>query len=55
MLRVTGFAASHPDDELAASLQAAINDDLTDQEKAKMDTLVDVVLSVTMTTKRLRS
>lgn len=38
VLRVTGLAASHPDDELAASLEAAINDDLTDQEKAKMGT-----------------
>jgi hypothetical protein len=45
VLRVTGLAASQPDDELAAELKAAINDDLTDEEKSKIDVRVAVVPS----------
>lgn len=43
MLRVTGLAASQPNKELAALLKAAINSDLTDEEKARIDLKVAVV------------
>ncbi|KAF1357152.1 TPR-like protein [Lizonia empirigonia] len=45
VLRVTGLAASQPDEELTASLKAAISDDLTNEEKAKIDFRVAVVPS----------
>ncbi|KAF2631425.1 hypothetical protein BU25DRAFT_384710 [Macroventuria anomochaeta] len=45
VLRVTGLAASQPDEELTASLQAAISDNLTDEEKSKIDARVAVVPS----------
>ena len=45
VLRVTGLAASQPDEELAASLKAAIDSDLTDEEKARIDLKVAVVPS----------
>ncbi|KAF1351580.1 hypothetical protein EJ07DRAFT_183735 [Lizonia empirigonia] len=45
VLRVTGLAASQPDEELTASLKAAISDDLTNEEKAKIDVRVAVVPS----------
>jgi hypothetical protein len=45
VLRVTGLAASQPDEELAAELKAAIDDELTDEEKAKIDIKVAVVPS----------
>lgn len=43
VLRVTGLAASRPDDGLAAELKAAIDDKLTDEEKAKVDVKVAIV------------
>lgn len=45
VLRVTGLAASQPDEELAASLEVVIGDDLTEEEKAKIDVRVAVVPS----------
>ncbi|KAL1640014.1 hypothetical protein SLS61_010269 [Didymella pomorum] len=45
VLRVTGLAASQPDEELAASLKAAISNDLTGEEKPKIDVRVAVVPS----------
>ena len=45
VLRVTGLAASQPDDELKAELKAAIRDNLTDEEKSKIDVRVAVVPS----------
>jgi hypothetical protein len=45
VLRVTGLAASQPDDELAAELKATISDDLTDEEKSDIDVRVAVVPS----------
>ena len=45
VLRVTGLAASQPNEELTALLQAAINDNLTNEEKSKTDVRVAVVPS----------
>ncbi|KAF2633913.1 hypothetical protein BU25DRAFT_381757 [Macroventuria anomochaeta] len=45
VLRVTGLSASQPDEELTASLEAAINDSLTNEEKSKTDVRVAVVPS----------
>jgi hypothetical protein len=45
VLRVTGLAASQPDDELTAELKATISDDLTDEEKSDIDFRVAVVPS----------
>ena len=45
VLRVTGLAASQPDEELTALLKATINDSLTNREKSKIDIRVAVVLS----------
>ena len=45
VLRVTGLAASQPDEELAASLEAAIDSDLTDEEKARIDVRMAIVPS----------
>ncbi|KAF1354563.1 TPR-like protein [Lizonia empirigonia] len=45
VLRVTGLAASQPDEELTASLKAAISDDLTNEERSKIDVRVAVVPS----------
>ena len=45
VLRVTGLAASQPDEELAASLKATINDSLTNEEQSRMDIRVAVVPS----------
>jgi hypothetical protein len=45
VLRVTGLSASQPDEELAASLKATINNKLTDKGKAKPNIKVDVVPS----------
>jgi hypothetical protein len=45
VLRVTGLAASQPDDELVAELKAAISDSLTDQEQSQIDVGIAVVPS----------
>ncbi|USP74943.1 hypothetical protein yc1106_02217 [Curvularia clavata] len=45
VLRVTGLSASRPDEELAASLKATIKNELTDEEKAKLNIKVDIVPS----------
>jgi hypothetical protein len=45
VLRVTGLAASQPDEELAAELKAVISDSLTDQEQSQIDVGVAVVPS----------
>jgi hypothetical protein len=45
VLRVTGLAASQSDEELTAELKAAISDELTDEEKSKIDIRVAVVPS----------
>jgi hypothetical protein len=45
VLRVTGLAASQPDDELTAELKAIISGDLTDEEKSDIDVRVAVVPS----------
>lgn len=45
VLRVTGFSASQSDEELAASLKATINNELTEEEKAKFHIKVDFVPS----------
>lgn len=45
VLRVTGLAASQSNDELVASLKAAINNNLTDEEKTKMVVKVVIVPS----------
>jgi hypothetical protein len=45
VLRVTGLAASQPDDELAAELKAAISDSLTSEEQQKIDASIAVVPS----------
>jgi hypothetical protein len=45
ILRVTGLSASQPDEELAASLKAVINDDLTEEEKTKIKLKVAIVPS----------
>ncbi|KAF2625895.1 hypothetical protein BU25DRAFT_412148 [Macroventuria anomochaeta] len=45
VLRVTGLAASQPDEELMASLKAAIDDSLTNDEQSRVDVRVAVVPS----------
>jgi hypothetical protein len=45
VLRVTGLAASQPDEELAAELKAVISDNLTYQEQSQIDVGVAVVPS----------
>jgi hypothetical protein len=45
VLRVTGLAASQPDDELAAELKAAISDNLTSEERQNVDASIAVVPS----------
>lgn len=45
VLRVTGLAVSQPDKEQAAELKAAIDDRLTDEERANIDIRVAVVPS----------
>ena len=45
VLRVTGLAASQPDEELAAELKAAISDSLTSEEQQKIDASIAVVPS----------
>jgi hypothetical protein len=45
VLRITGLAASQPDEGLTASLKAAISDNLTNEEKSKTDVRVAVVPS----------
>jgi hypothetical protein len=45
VLRITGLAASQPDEELTASLKAAIVDKLTNEENSKIDIRVGVVSS----------
>jgi hypothetical protein len=45
VFRVTGLAASQPDEELTASLKAAMSDSLTNEEKSKIETRVAAVLS----------
>ena len=45
VLRVTGLTALQPDEGLEKSLKAAISDNLTDEEKLKLDVRVAVVPS----------
>jgi hypothetical protein len=45
VLRITGLAASQPDEELTASLNAVISDNLTNEEKLTIDVRVAVVPS----------
>jgi hypothetical protein len=45
VLRITGLAASQPDEELTASLKAAISDKLTNEENSKIDIRVGIVPS----------
>ena len=45
VLRVTGLSASRPDEELAAFLKATINNELADEEKAKLNIKVNLVPS----------
>jgi hypothetical protein len=45
VLRVTGLAASQPDEELTTSLEAAIHDNLTIEEQSKIGVKVIVVPS----------
>jgi hypothetical protein len=45
VLRVTGLAASQPDDELAAKLKTAINDNLENEEQSRINFNIAVVPS----------
>jgi hypothetical protein len=45
IFRVTGLPASQPDDELTALLKAAMNENLTEEEKSKQTASIAVVPS----------